>query len=156
MAHNFSQVVTRGREPGLELNQGGRTVPLTQWGLEIVEQLRPLANALDNWIETGFTAALEAQEAKLRDCTLTPSHQVSELVNQGSFFTSALNQSKQQQAIFSARSLPPETVNAFEEAARSSLERQKAIEESDSVSFEVFLASFLAQYADAELHPQQK
>ena len=156
MAHNFSQVVTRGREPGLELNQGGRTVPLTQWGLEIVEQLRPLANALDNWIETGFTAALEAQEAKLRDGTLTPSHQVSELVNQGSFFTSALNQSKQQQAIFSARSLPPETVSAFEEAARSSLERQKAIEESDSVSFETFLASFLAQYADAELHPQQK
>ena len=156
MAHNFSHVVTRGREPGLVLDQSGKKISLSQWGLEITDQLRPLAEALDGWIETGFVAALDAQEAKLRDSTLTPSHQVSELVNQGGFFTSALNQSRHQQAIFSARSLPPDTVAAFEEAARLSLEKQKKIEASDTISFETFLASFLAQYADTELHPKSQ
>jgi len=36
------------------------------------------------------------------------------------------------------------------------LEKQKKIEASDTVSFETFLASFLAQYADTELHPKSQ
>ena len=47
LAQNQHLTAARGREPGLELLRRGQPVKLTDWGLELIEQLQPIADALD-------------------------------------------------------------------------------------------------------------
>ncbi|ERI52517.1 glutamate--cysteine ligase, partial [Pseudomonas sp. EGD-AK9] len=70
---NFLKVVKEGRRPGLHLQRDGRPVELKTWALELIEQIRPLAELLDR--SQGGAAhgkALAAQQAKVEDADLTP------------------------------------------------------------------------------------
>ena len=46
-AHNQHLTAACGREPGLQLQRGGREVALTEWGAELLAQCAPIAAALD-------------------------------------------------------------------------------------------------------------
>ena len=156
LADNFSRVVTRGREPGLELNTPSERISLKDWGLNIMTELEDFAATLDSLIEPGYSEALEIQRQKLLDHELTPSAQVSQRVQQGSFFNAAFNQARNIKTEFLAQPLEESIRQKFEAEAAQSLREQAAIEAADEISFEEFLQRFLDQYRLESLHPKQR
>ncbi len=156
LADNFSRVVTRGREPGLELNTPSERVSLKDWGLNIMTELEDFAATLDSLIEPGYSEALRIQRQKLLDPELTPSAQVSQRVQQGSFFSAALNQARSIKTEFLTQPLEESIRQRFETEAAQSLKEQAAIEAADEISFEEFLQRFLDQYRLESLHPKQR
>ena len=68
----------QGRKPGLSLQRQGQAIKLQEWGLDLLEQMRPVATLLDQqlgWCTTSEQPEITG-EAKLRDPELTPSAQV--------------------------------------------------------------------------------
>jgi glutamate--cysteine ligase len=153
LAGNFGRVVTRGREPGLLLDTPEGQLALQDWGQSIMTELDDFAAVLDTLIEPGYREALAIQRQKLSDTELTPSAQVSQRVQQGSFFTAALQQAKTIKSAFLDQPLDPSVRTKFEQEATDSLREQAEIEAGDTVSFEQFLDDFLDQYRLESLHP---
>ena len=146
-ARNFGRTVKEGRRPGLTLTRDGAEVTLKQWGLELLERIRPVAELLDR--EHGgreHMASLEAQTAKLHDPDLTPSAQVLVALREhgNSFPAFGLHQSEKHAAYF--RSHPPSTQEQawFEQLARTSLEEQAELERTQTGSFDDYVAAYRA------------
>lgn len=143
---NFLKVVKEGRRPGLHLQRGGRPVELKTWALELIEQIRPLAELLDR-SQGGAShgEALAAQQAKVEDADLTPSAQVLAALRQGSSFADfALQQSRRHAEYLRSRPLDAEQQAAFEQAAQRSLAEQAELEAQPQGDFDAFVAAYQA------------
>nr|BFE92325.1 hypothetical protein GCM10020185_28610 [Pseudomonas brassicacearum subsp. brassicacearum] len=90
--------------------------------------------------------ALDAQLAKVRDPSLTPSAQVLAAMaeHQESFAQFSLRQSKAHAEFFRAEPLPAQEQTAFEETARESLVQQTELEQNEVGDFDVFVGSYQA------------
>jgi glutamate--cysteine ligase len=145
---NHAIVARRGRERGLQLKREGRPVGLCSWGLELIDSMRGICEMLDEGQpRRPYIAALEVQEAKLHDPSLTPSaRSLVELEASGdSFFDFALRMSSAHKAYFLGLHPPNEQrLQEFRSAADESLEKQAAIEAADSVGFDEYLARYFA------------
>jgi len=148
--HNQHQTAARGREPGLTLKRAGCEVLLTDWGMELLAQCAPIADALDAAQGGTFCReALAAADAALRDPGTLPSARVLAAMTQdfdNSFIKFARARSaKTQNAI---RSLPwPAAQNTRLTAlSQQSCADQKKIEASDTMPFE----AYRQQYVSAE------
>ncbi|HEX5842562.1 MAG TPA: glutamate--cysteine ligase [Pseudomonas sp.] len=143
---NFLKVVKEGRRPGLHLQRQGQPVALQAWASELLEQIQPLAELLDQ--SQGGSAhllALQAQQAKVADVSLTPSAQVLNELQQGqSFVQFALRQSKRHADYFRSQPLSAEQQAAFEAAASQSLHAQAALEAEQQGDFDSFAAAYQA------------
>ena len=143
---NHAAVAHRGRESGLQLNRNGRPVEFRAWALELIDSMRGICELLDQGDALRpYTAALELQEAKINDPGLTPSARtLEELASTGeSFAQMALRMSKVHRNYFLELYPPNEQRLAeFSAQARESLERQAAIERSDTLSFDQYLANY--------------
>ncbi|WP_457788617.1 glutamate--cysteine ligase [Pseudomonas sp. PL-6] len=143
---NFLKVVKEGRRPGLHLQRDGRPVELKTWALELIEQIRPLAELLDR--SQGGAAhgeALAAQQAKVEDADLTPSAQVLAALRQGTSFADfALQQSRRHAEYLRSRPLDTEQQAAFEQAAQRSLAEQAELEAQPQGDFDAFVAAYQA------------
>jgi len=143
---NHAVVARSGREPGLRLNRDGRSVSLESWASELIDSMRGICEMLDEDApQRPYTAALELQEAKIRDPALTPSARtLVELETTGeSFAELAMRMSKAHKSYFLELYPPNEQRLAeFSAKAEESLEKQAAMERSDTVSFEEFLAQY--------------
>lgn len=74
---NFLSVVKEGRRPGLQLQRRGQAVDMKEWAAELLEGIAPLAALLDQSHGSDeHSKALDAQLAKVKDSSLTPSAQV--------------------------------------------------------------------------------
>jgi glutamate--cysteine ligase len=143
---NHILVAHRGREPGLQLDRGGRAVSMTSWAAELIDSMRGICEMLDEGqAQRPYAAALELQEAKLRDEALTPAARtLAELRSTGeSFAELAMRMSKAHKSYF-LELYPPNEQRLAEFAAQAeeSLERQAAIERADDMSFDKFLARY--------------
>jgi glutamate--cysteine ligase len=143
-AANFARTVKEGRRPGLLLARDGQEVPLQQWALELIEQIRPVAQLLDQQFDDQVhEASLAVQKAKVEDPSRTPSAQVLEEVRAlGSASKFGLRQSELHAAYFRETPLMPAEEAMFEEMAAASLEEQAAIEQQDQGSFDDFVAKY--------------
>lgn len=143
---NFLAVVKEGRRPGLQLQRNGQPVVLQAWASELLEQILPLAELLDQ--SQGGDAhrqALQAQQAKVADPSLTPSAQVLAQLQQGVSFTEfALRQSKQHADYFRSQALSAEQQAAFEASAAQSLHEQAELETHEEGDFDSFAAAYQA------------
>lgn len=142
---NLQRVVNRGRDPELKLNHDGREQTLREYGLQVIEQLRPFAALLDSAYDDGrFSTAVETQAEKFRDAEKTPSAQLLAAVSaqQLSFFGYARERSKQHKAELLAEPLSAERQELFQTWAKKSLDEQKKIEDSDTQDFESYLAAY--------------
>src|SRR5690606_22301266 len=100
---NHLIVARRGREPGLQLKRNDRPVELRAWALELIDSMRGICELLDEGQPLRpYTAALELQESKVLDPSLTPSaRSLEELRNSGeSFAQFALRMSHLHKAYF--------------------------------------------------------
>ncbi len=148
LGRNQHRTAARGREPGLTLERGAREVTLVEWGLQIVEECRPIAAALDA-AHGGelHQAALVAARELLADASLTPSARVLAAMAQDfrhSFAQFTLAQSRQVQSSLLALPYSADDAARFERLAQASLEEQKAVEAGDSMPFEVFRQEYLS------------
>jgi glutamate--cysteine ligase len=144
---NHVTVARRGREPGLTLAREGRQVPMLQWARELLDSMSGLCEMLDHGDPARpYSQALATQAAKIDDPALTPSARLMTELNAGeSFFDLALRMSAQHKAYFLDLYAPnEERLAQFGQQAQESLVAQKAIEDSDTGSFEEYLARYFA------------
>jgi glutamate--cysteine ligase len=148
IGHNQHLAAERGREPGLELEKGLGTMSLTAWGLEIVQQLKPIAAQLDAEFATdNYSRAVLDAEHALQHPDTTPSARVLKAVQEefdGSFVAFVRAQSiKTRQAMLD---LPMTEADAASWAAQSakSVQDQADIEAADTMPFDIYLQEYLS------------
>jgi glutamate--cysteine ligase len=151
LARNQHLTASRGREPGLLLEQRGETVPLVDWGLQIVAQCEPIAEALDaaHGGVTHHRDALRAAAAGLRQPDDLPSAQVLGAMRRdfdSSYVRFTRAQSERVKNILLERPLADDVAARFRRLAQASIEEQKQIEAMDSLPFE----QYRQQYVSAE------
>jgi len=143
---NHVQVARRGREPGLMLDRDGRKARMIDWARELIDSMQGLAEVFDRGdASKPYSAALAVQAAKIENVALTPSARLlAELEGTGgSFFDLALRMSALHKEYFLAL-YPPniERLAEFRAEADESLKAQDAIEASEKVGFEEYLANY--------------
>jgi len=150
LKHNQHDAAARGRQPGLLLKRAGREVPLTEWGAELVAQCAPIAAALDTAHGgTPYSEALAAADAALLDASILPSARVLAAMAQdfgNSFMEFTLAQSEKTKAVLQGLPLSNEQLARLTAQSQQSIEEQKKIEASDSLTFE----AYRQQYVSAE------
>jgi glutamate--cysteine ligase len=150
LAHNQHLCAERGREPGLNLLREGQTVPLVQWGLKIIGQLGPIADALD--AAHGGSAHAEAVEqarASLLDPDTLPSAQVLSTIRQqhdNAYIAFVRNQSLQTHEHLVSLPWTSEQQQRYEAMANKSLDMQAAIEAADTMPFEVYRQEYTSAH----------
>jgi glutamate--cysteine ligase len=148
LGRNQHRTAARGREPGLKLERGTQEVTLVDWGLQIVDECRPIAAALDA-AHGGelHQAALVAARELLADASLTPSARVlgAMALDFGhSFPQFTLAQSRQTQAALLGLPQSPDDAARFAQMAEASLREQQLVEAGDSLPFEVYRQQYLS------------
>ena len=144
---NFLSVVKEGRRPGLQLQRDGHSVDLKEWAGELLEKIAPLAAMLDqSHGGDAHSNALDAQLAKVRDPSLTPSAQVLAAMaeHKESFSQFSLRQSQVHAEFFRSEPLNGDDQAKFEDRARSSLAEQIELEQNEVGDFDVFVGAYQA------------
>jgi glutamate--cysteine ligase len=148
IANNHRLIVLQGRCPALTLNDGRSERSIRDWGVELLDDLLPVAALLDKaHSSTRYNDVIESQREKLSHPDATPSAQVlAHLREQGLSFTQmALQESERTAALLKQHDLSPALKAEFENLARTSLAEQTAIEQSDTIDFEQFRQHYIAQ-----------
>jgi glutamate--cysteine ligase len=142
LAHNQHLTAARGREPGLDLMREGQAVPLVQWGLEIIDQLVPIAAALDRAHGGADHADAVAQaRTALQDPQRLPSARVLQAMHEDhgdAFLGFARAQSLATHQHLLSLDWSAKQQARFEAMAAKSVEDQRAIEAADSMPFEIY------------------
>ena len=148
LARNQQRVAECGREPGLQLERAGATVVLTDWAQELVQQLEPLAARLDGVHGThDYAQAVHAARQGIEQPALLPSARVLHSMQQdhaGSFSQFVRSRSQATRAAMLAQPLAAQHDAALRAQSEQSLREQRALEASDTLSFEAYLAQYLA------------
>lgn len=142
---NFADTVKYGRQPGLQLQNQGQAISLQEWGLTLIEQIRPLAQLLDQQAQySQHVDSLELQVAKLRDAQLTPSARVLEQIaaSGNSYAQFSLQQSRQMAQYFRDQAPSPSVLSYFEQLAQDSLREQAQMEQTQTGSFDEFIEDY--------------
>ncbi|HEX8955698.1 MAG TPA: glutamate--cysteine ligase [Burkholderiaceae bacterium] len=142
---NFSRTVKEGRRPGLMLNRGDGDIALQDWGLELLEKIGQAATLLDKAHGgDSHKAALQAQQAKLRNTALTPSARVLDAIraNGNSFTGFVLQQSQAHAAEFRAHPPSTEDMLLFTRMAHSSIAEQETMEREQTGDFDQFITDY--------------
>jgi len=144
---NVNCVAHQGREPNLHLKRGDGSVPLAEWGHEILDALEPLAEWLDSEEAVPIYAkSVRAQRVKFDNPELTPSaRMIEEIKTSGSFFEHAQKYSKQHDAWLKQQSIDDELNKKIAADVESSLVKQAELELASTGEFSRFLANYLGQ-----------
>jgi glutamate--cysteine ligase len=144
---NMNEVVVRGRDPQLLLNDQGTDKSVLAWGNEIFTELMKVALCLDTANDTEkYSQAVTRERAKLENSQLTPSAQLVDLVKQEglNFSSYSLDTAKQYRASVLAGNYELFNEKHFVDSAKKSHEDQLTIEEGDTVGFDQFLTEYFA------------
>ena len=148
-ASNLEAVVNRGREPGLTLEHEGKQPLLTDWGLDLLHSMAPIAALLDQAFGgTSYSASLSLQSDKLHNPELTPSARILREMHERDlpFFRLAMAYSEQWAEHFRHRTLNESKADSYREEVSRSIKAQRDIEDTDIISFDRYLENFYAQY----------
>ena len=145
---NQGGVAHRGRDPLLYLLRNGRELLLSEWGMEILDNMEGVCELLDAAAGgDAYRRALHEQKEKVQDPDRTPSaRMLAEMrANQEGFYAYAKRMSLRHQDYFRCLTLDEERRRLFEEETQRSLERQAELEAGDPMPFEQYLAEYFAQ-----------
>ena len=148
LKRNQHLVAESGRQPGLRLQRGEREVEMLSWADEVLQECRPLAQALDQVNGTqAYSQALQQAMARVQDGSTTPSAQVLRDMEQTyacnfNAFGLARSQWVQQQL----QQLPWTQADEaqFQQWTQESVLAQSAIEAADVGSFEEWRLHYMA------------
>ena len=123
-------------------------VGLSTWGLDIIAQLRPLAQALDQAHGgSAYAQAVELAQHGLMQPDSLPSARVLHAMREdhgGSFSAFGRSLSQQTKAQELAQPLAEHALAHFQQLAQASLERQREIETADTLPFDRYLQQYLS------------
>jgi glutamate--cysteine ligase len=144
---NMDEIVVRGRDPLLLLNDNGCDKSVKAWGSEIFKEMQKVATLLD--IAYGgekYSQAVANEQKKLIDPNLTPSAQLLDcVVNQNKSLTGiALGQAHEYRQELLNRDYQIYSEQYFTEAAIKSHQEQNDIESADKIDFDTFLADYFS------------
>ena len=148
LRRNQDSAAMRGREPGLRLERGDEQIALTQWGLELVDQMGPFAKAMDS--SQGGQAhrdCLDRARSALRGEQAAPSARVLEVMSRdydSSYVEFIRDRSIRAKRTLLELHLADETASQLRKMADTSIETQAAIEASDTLSFEQYRKQYLS------------
>jgi len=148
MARNQQAVAERGRLPGLQLQRGQSMVGLQEWGLQIVQELQPLAQALDaaHGGQDYAQAVAHARQGLLAPDTL-PSARLMRTMHDdydNSFAQFMQARSAQTKAQELAQPLEAHALAHLQQLSQASLRQQREIEAADSLPFDQYLTQYLS------------
>lgn len=147
---DYNELVTahRGREPGLQLRRCGKDISLRAWANEALSAMSGVCEVLDSAsATTRYSDSLRAQREKVADPDATPSAMMLAEMrsNDEGFFQYALRKSCEHRDYFQKTALSQERDEFFQGEARQSLQRQKQIEQEDTLGFSDYLKQYFAQ-----------
>ncbi len=143
---NKHRVVTRGRQPDLQLLVHNREQPLRALAHELFDDMVPFADMLDAaYGGQQVQLALLNLRQRIDQPELTPSAQVLEAAHkhQG-YFNFAFEMSKTHTQSLQAAALPPDLESRFRQAAQASLAGQAQQDAAPQAPFEDFVAAYYA------------
>ncbi len=144
---NMDAVVVRGRDPALLLKDNAEDKSVQQWGGEIFTQMAAIAKLLDQANDSQlYRAVLMAEAKKISDASLTPSAQVlAAVVHENQSLTKiALGKAVEYRQQLLANDYQEFNVEYFTHTAAESLQKQSAIEMSDTLDFDAFLQDYFS------------
>ena len=145
---NHSATAKKGRDPSLQMIRNGKTVSLVSWAMEILGDVRVVAELIDKGEERNvYVQAVDAQMQVVSDSELTPSARLLTELREGgsSFFEFALACAAGHRQYFADLvALPAERQEEFASEAAESLRRQQDIEKADTISLEEYLERWFA------------
>ncbi len=147
LARNQQRTASAGREPGLLLERGDRSVTLRDWGQELLEAFGPIADRLD--AEFGgslYRDALGQARQRWADFDQLPSARVlaqMQAEHGSSHLGFIARQSEWARQTVLDQPTPPGLMERFETSVRQSLEKQAEIEAADTMDFETFRQQYL-------------
>jgi len=150
---NLKKVVTDGRRINLELIQDGQPRLMQDWAEQLFADMMPIARWLDDAHSSSrYQGALKQYYLSLLDPAQTPSgkvlnHLISQRKDNGRYMRQ-LAEAYQQQLL--QESYEIYTESAFSEAVTTSLQQQKDIEVSDTLSFDEYIQHYFAEVPACE------
>ena len=148
LGRNQHRSAAFGREPGLKLERRGSEVLLVDWALELLEQMAPIAAALDRiHSSTDYSAALDTSRAGIAAMDSLPSARALATLQSdfnGSYTAFIRAQSEQTRNHLLALPWPAEQQAAFVAMAQASLQARQAIEAADTVDFETYRQNYVS------------
>lgn len=143
---NHSAIVNEGRKPGLMLNTPDGAISREDWSHQLFDQLIPVAELLDQGLDNPeHKQALELYRQSIDQPEKTPSAQVLAGVRKaGSFTRFSLELARQQAGELKQEQIDKARQALFSQLTDSSIQQQKDIEQADSISFDQFLAEYMA------------
>ncbi|MEM7534935.1 MAG: glutamate--cysteine ligase [Chloroflexota bacterium] len=155
--YNQQQIANVGRMPGLMLRTQGQEVSLVSWAMDIMTQLEPICEALDQTegqrgnLHKPYQTALAHQKQLIGQPELTPSARMLDEMKQANetFATYALRKSREHQATLQNEPMTNESIEKtmllLEEEAIASIEKQREMEANETLSFEEYLVAYFAK-----------
>jgi glutamate--cysteine ligase len=144
---NKHRVVTRGRQPGLQLLVHNREQPLQALAHELFDDMTPFATMLDGaYGGSGHSLALRQLRQRIDQPELTPSAQVIEAIRDYSgYFDFAFAMSQAHTQSLQSQSLHDATQALFANSVQTSLQQQAQGDAADAArgqSLEDFVAAY--------------
>ncbi len=145
---NQTETAKRGRDPQFRLHRDGRKIELAVWAREILDKISAIAELIDR--EEGGESYAQATRLMLdmvNDAETTPSARLlAELRKEDcSFFEYALSLASNHRDYFAdITPLSDDRIAEFERETAQSVERQRAIEESDEITLDEYLESYFS------------
>ena len=149
---NMNEVVVRGRDPQLLLDDNGIAKSVINWGEELFEQMHQVALLLDkSYGDKRYQEALALELAKIRNPDLTPSAKIlNTLVKDKQSMTQlALTSAVEYREQLLSQPYKFFDENYFISAGEASHRAQKLIESSDVLSYDEFLENYFAPEASS-------
>ena len=148
-AVNHSGTATQGRDPEFRLLDHGKKRKLSEWGTEIIRDVRTIAGIIDRG-EGGddYEQAVDAQAEVVKEPEATPSARILDELRQTktAFYHFAMASAQGHKEYFAEiEPLAGDRLRVYEDEARESIKRQQDIEKSDEISFEEYLANYYSQ-----------
>ncbi len=144
---NFAVVSKEGRKPGLVLARRDGPISLRDWGAELLDRMLGYADLLDTGAPgKPHRQAVLAQQKKIDDPEFTPSATLlRQMRDEGiGLHEFTLRQSRAHRDALLASPLDAQTRGQFERAAAESLRAQAQLEQSDTESFDDYVARYHA------------
>lgn len=143
---NLTTVVLQGREPGLTLHDGADPVTLSEWADTMFAEMSKVAILFDKANDTdAYSDALIREFNKIQDPNLTPSGMMLKTMLENNLDNSLFGKklAEQHKQDLLARDLAHYSQADFAQLQQASNERQRVIEDSDTVDFSTFLTDYL-------------
>lgn len=141
-------MVNNGRADDASVSFEGEQVAVIKAADILLQRLEPCAALFDiAKSSTDFSKALDEQRSKLDGRSCLPSAQVLEDLDQheNSYFSFAMQQSREKVEWFAERPLSDERREYFSDCSARSLAKLAEIEAADDMDFEQFLADYYAR-----------